>query len=723
MQNYFLLLNTGVVLFIAGLSLRRSHIANSIYLSVLAFVTAFWSLIYLIYNLRLFNLSNLLFISMNYLISAIAASTLLTFSLAYKHRAHWVRLLTIALLAIEPLITQVLFWFEPARDMFFISLNSGLWAGINAIYLYNFEIVSLLLITSVLVRKPLTLSFQSGALLTGFLMPVIFRSFHLISRTTTVSSDFSMIGYSMSIIGLAIGLYQHRTVEAEPVDCEMVVEVMSDGWMVLDLGGNIVDVNPAAERFVGIPRHRLYGKPVRSILPDWPDISNIVGGGKELEMRRSVRTQGNWRYLNVRVSNLVYQTGQSFGQLIIWRDMTDRKLVEEARQRARDEMFVLLNAISNAASHSMKLDDFLSESIYQIIYPFKSQVVAIFLTGDEIGKSHQVQQLHLVAHFGLISDSVNDVENFSDQFWIFDDVMRKRQPIIVENIQDNVHSPAILKDTEISSLIVLPLLTQAGEHSRLLGCLLLGRKGNEPYSQDEMIRLMTIAEQIANLIDSDRRRQLAIALSEREKLMRDLHDSVSQKLYGLVTLTEAAQAGLEAGSKVVPSQVLAKIGENARQAVKEMRLFLYQMQPVDLEKGDLVSALHHRLGAVEGRADIQARFMPDEGIVVSKEKEIALYYIAQEALNNILKHARANSVLVKLRQTRKKVILEVIDNGIGFDLQNVDQSGIGLQNMRSRTTQIDGKLKIISRPGSGTTIKVIVDREKLSNQIKSRRSL
>jgi len=91
--------------------------------------------------------------------------------------------------------------------------------------------------------------------------------------------------------------------------------------------------------------------------------------------------------------------------------------------------------------------------------------------------------------------------------------------------------------------------------------------------------LTAIAEQIANLIDSDRRRQLAIALSEREKLMRDLHDSVSQKLYGLVTLTEAAQAGLEAGSKVVPSQVLAKIGENARQAVKEMRLFLYQMKP------------------------------------------------------------------------------------------------------------------------------------------------
>jgi signal transduction histidine kinase len=331
--------------------------------------------------------------------------------------------------------------------------------------------------------------------------------------------------------------------------------------------------------------------------------------------------------------------------------------------------------------------------------------------------------LRLAAHFGLVPDSAVDIETLYTQTWIFDEVMRTKQPMIVGSAQDDVQLPAILRDAEIASLVILPLLTQAGENSRLLGCMLLGRKNNEAYSQDEVIRLMTIAEQIANLIDSDRRRQLAIALSEREKLMRDLHDSVSQKLYGLVTLTEAAQAALEAGSKVVPSQVLAKIGENARQAVKEMRLFLYQMQPVDLEKGDLVSALHHRLGAVEGRADIQARFIPDEGISVSKDKEIALYYIAQEALNNILKHARANTVLVKLRQTRKNVILEIIDNGEGFDPQNADQTGIGLQNIRSRTAQINGKLKIISKPGSGTTIKVMVGREKMSNQLKNRRGV
>jgi len=730
MQNYLLLLNTVAALFVAGLALRKSNLASSIHLSVLAFVTAFWSLIYLLYNLQLFYFPRLVFVSLVYLLSAVAASALLTFSLVYSHRTSWISWLTISLLVVEPVVTQILFWIEPARNMFFmeavpfstfLSLDTGLWSNINAIYLYNFEIASLLLITDVFSRKPYTLLFQAGTILAGAFAPLMVRLFDYVNYPLPGMFDLSLIGYSMAVIGFAIGLYRHHIVETEPMHCETVVKAMGDGWMVLDLNGVIVDVNPAAEKIVGIPRHRLYGKPVQSILPDWPDISNIVGGGKELEMRRSVRTQDSWRYLNVRLSNLLSHTGQPFGQLIIWRDITDRKLVEEARQRARDEMFVLLNAISNAASHSMTLDDFLSESIYQIIYPFKSQVVAIFLTDDGDDKNPQHMKVRLTAHFGLVPDSELEMETLSGQTWLFDDVMRTRQPIIIGGAQTDVQLPSILQDAEIASLIILPLLTQAGENSRLLGCLLLGRKNEEPYLQDETIRLMTIAEQIANLIDSDRRRQLAIALSEREKLMRDLHDSVSQKLYGLVTLTEAAQAALEAGSKMVPSQVLAKIGENARQAVKEMRLFLYQMQPVDLEKGDLVSALHHRLGAVEGRADIQARFMPDEGISISKDKEIALYYIAQEALNNILKHARANSVLVKLRQTRINVILEIIDNGQGFDLHHVDQSGIGLQNMKSRTAQINGKLKIITKPDSGTTIRVLVPREKTTN--KNRRSI
>ena len=727
MQNILLLLNTGIALFVAGLSLRKSNFASFVHLAVLSFTVAFWSLVYLLFNLQFFYFPKSLFISGIYFFSTIAGTVLFTFSMAYSNRSAWVKRLTILLLAVEPLITQILFWIKPTRELFFLergslsiylSLNSGLWATVNTIYLYNLEIASLLLVTDIFSKKPRALLFQSGTLLAGMFLPLVYRIMSEISFSTMDLFHHSIIGYSIAIIGLSFGLHRHGTVEIEPVTCETVVKVMNDGWMVLDLNSNIIDVNPAAEKIVGIPRQYLYGKPIRSILPDWPDISGIAGGGKELEMRRSVRTQGSWRYLNVRLSNLRTDNGEPFGQLIIWRDITERKQVEEARQRARDEMFVLLNAISNAASHSIKLDDFLSESVYQIIYPFQSQMIAIFLV-DEGGEGYEPKRLRLTAHFGLVPDGATDSVMFTTQALIVNDVMNTKQPMIVNDVQNDDRVPIMLRDAGINNLVILPLFTQTSESGRFLGSLLLGRREGPIYSLDEVIRLTAIAEQIANLIDSDRRRQLAIALSEREKLMRDLHDSVSQKLYGLVTLTEAAQAGLEAGSKVIPSQVLAKIGENARQAVKEMRLFLYQMQPVDLEKGDLISALHHRLGAVEGRADIQARFRPDEGISISNDKEVALYYIAQEALNNILKHAHADSVLVRLKKNHKNVVLEVTDNGVGFDPKHTDQTGMGLQNMKSRTDQVHGKLKIISKPGEGTTIRVSVDREN-SQLIKNR---
>ena len=168
------------------------------------------------------------------------------------------------------------------------------------------------------------------------------------------------------------------------------------------------------------------------------------------------------------------------------------------------------------------------------------------------------------------------------------------------------------------------MITQAGEEEQVLGCMCLARKEKPIFSPDEIVRLTMISDQIATLIDSDRRRKLAITSTERKRLMRDLHDSVSQKLYGLVTTTEAAQAAIEAGSLVDPSEILARIGENARQAVKEMRLFLFQMQPIDMEKDGLISLLHHRLAAVEGRADIKARLLADladEEIALSKESE------------------------------------------------------------------------------------------------------
>jgi signal transduction histidine kinase len=286
----------------------------------------------------------------------------------------------------------------------------------------------------------------------------------------------------------------------------------------------------------------------------------------------------------------------------------------------------------------------------------------------------------------------------------------ENRPLVLDHKHISTKIPFNPLHIGFNYLALIPLVIYTQHENSMLGCLMLGRNEKTAYTQDEVLRLTTIANQVATLIDSHQKRQYAIAFSERQRLLRDLHDSVSQKLYGLVALTEAAQAGIEAGSIIAPQEVLSRIGENARQAVKEMRLFLYEMQPVDLKDG-LVSALQHRLAAVEGRADIKARMISDEGIKLEKEVEVALYFIAMESLNNVLRHAHAKNVFVHLKQSRQNVTLEVQDDGQGFNIKKLDDSGLGLRNMRERTMQVNGKIKITSRPKMGTKVVVTVARK------------
>jgi signal transduction histidine kinase len=428
-----------------------------------------------------------------------------------------------------------------------------------------------------------------------------------------------------------------------------------------------------------------------------------------LEMRRTVKEHNDWQYLNIRISKLTDKNNLSFGHLIAWRDITGRKLVDAIHQRSRDELFVLLNAISSLASRSMNLEDFLSESSYQIVYSFNSQSVAVFLTEEKDGNK---QKLSLKSQFGFSPEHVNTINSRAITANIYNWLMENNEnrPLVLDH--QNIYSKIPINPTHIgfNYVVLIPLIIYTQHENSVLGCLLLGRNERKSYSQDEVLRLTTIANQIATLIDSNRQRQSAIALDERQRLLRDLHDSVSQKLYGLVALTEAAQAGIEAGSIIAPLEVLTRIGENARQAVKEMRLFLYEMQPVDLKEG-LVSSLQHRLAAVEGRADIKARMISDEDIQLDKDDEIALYFIAQEALNNILRHAHARNVSVNLKQTRQNVILEIKDDGQGFNIKKLDNSGLGLNTMKERADLANGKFKITSKVKQGTKIVVSVVRK------------
>jgi len=709
---------TSVAIILAALRRRTAPGAYSLVAFALALTV--WAIPYALYWAGVYPIESF-WLSATYLGATIAPVTLFTFTLDYNNLRNWLTRRNIALLAIEPLMTQVLIWTHTWHKLFIIGekvemtgtiLTTGVWFWMNTIYSNGLVLIAIYLIIRAYVRMPHLYRQQTGTLLVGALTPIATSIISLAGLAPIPGLDLTPLAFSITGLAFTCALLRYRLLDLVPIGRDFVVESMSDGWMVLDTQNRIVDLNPAAEAVINLPRNKIFGQPAENVLNDWPNLMKSYGGNvRELDMKGSVRLRNEWRYLNVRIFPLKDKSGHYFGQLILWRDMTERRWAEDARQRARDEMFMLLNAISSAGSRALNLDDFLAESIYQIVYSFQSQISVVILL-DESNNP----KLTLAAHHGLSAESLDSMSSMLAANEVLAWVLKNQEPMLIPDISVDPRIPVPMQQIGRMSLLIVPMIIEG----QTLGVMGLARKEGPVYSADEIARLTVVAEQVATSIQSHRRRQMAIALVERQRLVRDLHDSVTQKLCGLLTLTEAAQAGLEAGSNIMPVQVLSRIGENARQALKEMRLFLFELQPVDLEREGLVSILHQRLAAVEGRADIKASLLADDKVTLPPDKQEALYYIAQEALNNVLRHARAKSVTVRLKQKRSGVTLEITDDGFGFDPQNSDKGGMGLRNMRERASQIGARIKIISTPSEGTRVTVTVPKDESSNSIQKR---
>ena len=199
------------------------------------------------------------------------------------------------------------------------------------------------------------------------------------------------------------------------------------------------------------------------------------------------------------------------------------------------------------------------------------------------------------------------------------------------------------------------------------------------------------------------------AAEERNRLARELHDSVAQTLYGLTLQSEAASRKLAAGQLQTVEEQLAQIYQNARQTLQEIRLLIYELRPPILEKAGVAAALRSRLQAVEERSGLKTEITGEEISRLPLVTEMGLFRIAQEALNNTLKHAGASYVRVHFEQGSGNFVLEIQDDGQGFDpAESGSRGGLGLQSMRERAEEMNGKLEIAATPGGGTSIRVEV---------------
>jgi PAS domain S-box-containing protein len=230
------------------------------------------------------------------------------------------------------------------------------------------------------------------------------------------------------------------------------------------------------------------------------------------------------------------------------------------------------------------------------------------------------------------------------------------------------------------------------------------------YEGDQPVRALGAT------VDITAPRQLAeaetqAALAERQRLARDLHDSITQSLYSVSLLAEAARRHATEEHETAAAEFIGRLGNLAQQALRQMRLLVYELRPAVLETEGLVGALRHRLDAVEKRAGIQVNLVSGGERAIPTHVQGEMYRIAHEALNNALNHAAATAVTVRIDTLGDTVVLEVVDNGRGFD-SRAPHPGQGLPTMREGSARIGGELTIHSTAARGTSVRLVVPLDK-----------
>jgi signal transduction histidine kinase len=329
--------------------------------------------------------------------------------------------------------------------------------------------------------------------------------------------------------------------------------------------------------------------------------------------------------------------------------------------------------------------------------------------------------LRIACHRGPVPEEVAIGLAFSrDELGELWDLMLQRKPLIVGDWRDNkplarafraVARPYVEGDFGyIRAWMGVPLMV--GE--QLLGWLSLEHSQPHAYAPRHAALAQTIANQAAVAIENARlyeQAQRLAVLEERQRLARELHDSVTQALYGIGLGAHTAQSVLREGLpaerlKADLVEPLDYVLSLAEAALTEMRALIFELRPDSLENEGLVVALERQAETLQARhALVVETSLCDEPPLPFAVKE-ALYRIASEALNNVVKHARASQVLIQLDSCSETITLQVRDDGVGFAPQRDFPGHLGLHSMRERAVQLGGRLEIESAPGAGTSITV-----------------
>lgn len=491
-----------------------------------------------------------------------------------------------------------------------------------------------------------------------------------------------------------------RLSRLDPAIIAPLLDISPDGYIICNAEHVCLYSNRAACDIFGRDAGGIQGQPVNALFPQrgrevgdqfilradrWSSVILRPGGEKrEVEcMQTVVESQGEWF------------------TIIVLRDVTHlRQLERKAEVLAQfattmvsaDSLEATLNALARSVVQAM--------GVVACLVPLISGTPPMFRVVGSYGlpQGYAASLGSLVQH-GIFLPTL---QAFEERRTVVAEGLR--QSLLADARYIPVHS--FLQAACWDTVVCVPLIYR-GE---CRGVFTVYCPPGPPPDNGEIAFFSAIADQAAVAVENARllvAAQEKAALEERQRLARELHDSVSQALYGITLGAQAAHASMES-DRAHARESLDYVLSLAKATHTEMRSLIFALHPESLESEGLVEALSRRAAAISTRHELQIEtHLCDEPDLPLEMKE-ALYRIAQETLHNIVKHAHADRCQLFLFEHRGAVVLEVRDDGTGFDTSSTFPGHLGLHSMRERAIHFGGTLEISSIPAEGTQVRVIL---------------
>lgn len=494
-----------------------------------------------------------------------------------------------------------------------------------------------------------------------------------------------------------------------------LIRTSPDAICVTDVDGKIVLVNPAGVELFGRPEQELIGSSMtETYVPEEVHladerIAKLKGGGSLRYERKFVRRNGDVIQVEVSVSSL-----RGHFQAII-RDISQRKRAEEAlrasEQVARGQVEALAYSLDVLAT-SPAPDKFLGEMLSTIGRLLDAESVIFWLLDEATGSL----VFRGAAHGSNLTAADPKHPYAKDPLaWKTDGALQETiftgAPFICEDVETDPRFPDYLREYFLSKGIKKGLNIPTLVGGRVKGFIGIRHGARPPYRPEEIELAQALAHQamlaiqMTDLAEQGRR---AAILAERNRMARDIHDTLAQGFTGVIVQLEAVADAISSGDHKEAENYLHRASRLARQSLNEARRSVHALRPEALRRANFWDALKGIIknttagNAICTKTRLRGK-LPD----LPNEWQENLMHIGQEALTNTLKYAHADNFETQLICNEKELRLEFLDDGDGFEVKD-GHDGFGLAGMQERVEEMGGELQIMTARGNGTKVAVVL---------------